>query len=1011
MNTYLSSEKEKEILKFWEEIKLLDKIKDKNKAGQPWSFLDGPITANNPMGVHHAWGRTLKDLFPRYKAMQGYDQRFQNGFDCQGLHVEVEVEKDLGFKTKKDIEAYGIEQFVNKCKERVHKYSKIQTEQSIRLGMMKDWGLWQSEFDEKGEWIEKSGSYYTMSDENNYAIWHFLKKCREQGLLYKGRDVVPWCPRCGTAISQHEILTEEYKEITHKAIFVKFKFRVVGGQPSYTYFLVWTTTPWTLPGNTALAVHPDFDYVKVKKENEFFILLKDKVNLIEGGEILEIIKGKELEGLEYEGIFDELCKAPSALHKVILWKDITQDEGTGIVHIAPGCGQEDYQLSKDLNLPAIDLIDNESNYREGFSELSGKFVGKEEIRKWIFENLENKGLVYKIEDYKHRYPTCWRCKSELIFRLVDEWYVSMDKLREPLKQAVEKINWTPGFCKEREIDWLNNMHDWLISKKRYWGLALPIWECQCGNFEVIGSKEELKEKAFDGFDNFDGHSPHRPWLDDVKIKCSKCGRTISRIPDVGNPWLDAGIVPFSTLSYFKNQQEWQKWFPADLVCESFPGQFKNWFYVLLVMSQVLEKTPPFKTLLGYSTVVDEKGEEMHKSKGNAIWFDEGVEKIGADVMRWMYITQNPSSNLRFGYNAAKETQRKILTLVNCFTFFNTYRSDNVILGPSHCHSERSEESLTLRSFGSTLRMTFPDKSNVLDKWILSRINGLIKTTTEALDSFDAMKASQAIEDFWINDLSLWYVRRSRKRFAQAQETLYYILLTICKLIAPMMPFLAEQMYQDLKSGKDPVSVHLCDWPAFATAFANATAVKKATAGKPKYSEKYIDEKLEQKMNMVRDIVSLALAKRMELKIGVRQALNKLKVQSAKFKVGGEFLGLIKDEVNVKEIIFDENIDGEVELDTTITEELKEEGIVREIIRQIQDLRKKAGLTPKDIVDLHFSADTQLAEIINKNQEQITETAKLKTIKQNLSKQGGFLIQKEVKIDEVVVWFAISHLSS
>ncbi|PIR91737.1 isoleucine--tRNA ligase [bacterium (Candidatus Gribaldobacteria) CG10_big_fil_rev_8_21_14_0_10_41_12] len=1019
---------EHKTLKFWEGMGLLGKIKEKNKNGQPWSFLDGPITANNPMGAHHAWGRTLKDLFQRFKAMQGYKQRLQNGFDCQGLWVEVEVEKELGFKSKKDIETYGIEKFVNKCKERAHKYSKIQTQQSIRLGMLRDWGNWQTEFDEKGEWIKQSHSYYTLSDENNYAIWHFLKICHEKSFLYKGHDVVAWCPRCGTAISQHEILTEEYKEITHQAIY--FKLPVVGEDK--TYFLAWTTTPWTLPGNVFLSAHPDLIYAKVKANNgDIYILLKDKADLIEGGEIIETFEGKALENKTYTGLFGDLpsvarCeRSLTECNRVVLWKEVTAEEGTGIVHSAPGCGAEDFQLAKENKMPVIDLTDNESNYREGFGELSGKFVGTEQVRQYIFSNLESRGLVYKIEDYQHRYPTCWRCKSELIFRLVDEWYISMDKLREPLMKAVEKINWLPGFCKEREADWLKNMRDWLISKKRYWGLALPIFECECGSFEVIGSLEELQKRAIEGWQDFEGHSPHRPWLDAVKIKCAKCEKIISRIMDVGTPWLDAGIVPFSTISndnrsanipYFhNNKKEWQKWFPAELVCEGFPGQFKNWFYVLLVMSQVLENEPPFKNLLGFANVVDEKGEEMHKSKGNAIWFDEAVEKIGADVMRWMYALANPANNLRFGYGVAKEVERKILTLTNCFTFYQTYVSNPVILSQQAKNPEQE-----------TPRFAQGDGGNVLDKWILSRLNNIIKEVTESLEKFDSVKASQAIEDFWINDLSLWYVRRSRKRFEEAEPTFHDVLITIAKLIAPFMPFLAERMYQELAprglTPGDCRSVHLCDWPL---------ANKKA-----------IDEKLEQDMQVVRDIVSLALAKRMDLKIGVRQALQKLKVKpariamqsiaggSAKLKVKEELLDLIKDEVNVKEVVFDEGLDSEVELDTAMTDELKEEGLVREIIRHIQDLRKKAGLTPQGKVDIYFATQESLAEVIAKNQKQILAITKSQAIQENSSKQparnaslsdavgparnasrsdaggGEFLAQKEVKINEETIWLGI-----
>ncbi|MDD5738540.1 MAG: isoleucine--tRNA ligase [Candidatus Pacebacteria bacterium] len=1031
--------KEKEILKFWEDIGLLEKLKEKNTLqhtqgrGKPWSFLDGPITANNPMGVHHAWGRTYKDLFQRFKSMQGFSERFQNGFDCQGLWVEVEVEKELGFKNKKDIEKYGIANFVNKCKERVHKYSKIQTQQSIRLGMLRDWGNWQTEFDEKGEWMQKAHSYYTMSPENNYAIWHFLKKCHEKGLLYKGHDVVAWCPRCGTAISQHEILTEEYKEITHKAIY--FKLPVVGEND--TYFLAWTTTPWTLPANVFLSVNPEFIYAKIAdpKTGEIYILLKDKASLIENGQILETFKGKALEDKKYIGLFDELPAVKEALknyqHKVILWKDVTAEEGTGVVHSAPGCGQEDFVLGKERELPVINPTNDESCYIDGFGELTGHFVGKELVRDFIFENLKAKNLVYEIEDYTHRYPTCWRCKSELIFRLVDEWYIAMTKssnskikiqkskkieedLRGELMKSVKKINWMPGFCLERELDWLKNMHDWLISKKRYWGLALPIYECsECKNFEVIGSKEELQKRAIEGWEEFEGNSPHRPWIDKIKIRCSKCNAVVSRIFDVGNPWLDAGIVPFSTISddnrhenipYFhNNKKEWDKWFPIDLVCESFPGQFKNWFYVLLVMSQVLENKTPFKNLLGFASVVDEKGEEMHKSKGNAIWFDEAVEKIGADVMRWMYVTQNPANNMRFGYNVAKETERKILTLTNCVKFFETYADKSKI---------KNQNS----------KIQIQNSKNILDKWIISKLNNLIKEATESLEKFDPMKVCLAIESFWINDLSLWYLRRSRKRFQssenpedreQGEQVFYEVLLTICKLIGPFMPFLAEDIYQQLKSKDMPESAHLCDWP--------------------KENKKFIDQSLEKEMQEVREVVSLALAKRAEVGIGVRQALASLKIRNPKFEIRNkeEFLALIKDEVNVKEIVFDEKIKDEIELDTEISEELKKEGLIREIIRNIQSLRKKAGLTPNDAdIVINYFAGEKIVKVLKENQKQILESTRSKEIKEIKERQpvrnaspvnnasrsdagwhsdaggGEFLAQSEFKIDEESAWFGL-----
>ncbi len=953
---------EKKILKFWEKNKIFEKLRKKNQDRERWSFLDGPITANNPMGVHHAWGRTYKDLFQRYKAMRGFDQRFQNGFDCQGLWVEVEVEKEMGFKTKKDIERFGITRFVELCKERVKKYARIQTAQSIRLGQWMDWGDWRRGM---------GNSYYTMSDENNYAIWSFLKKCWQKGYLYKGRDVVPWCPRCATAISQHEILTEEYREIVHKAVFVKLP--IVGKEK--TYLLVWTTTVWTLSSNVAVAVHPDLTYAEIKdKQGELFILLKNKKDLITEGKIIREFPGKKLEGLEYQGMFDELPKVRESMkkerHKVVLWEDVSETEGTGIVHIAPGCGQEDFQLSKRLKLPVIDPTDEESKYKKGFGFLSGKLVG--DIRDEILKNLKQKNLVFKIEDYIHRYPTCWRCKSELIFRLVDEWYISMEKLRKPLMEIAKKIKWIPSFGLERELDWLKNMQDWLISKKRYWGLALPIYECSCGNFEVIGSKEELKERAVEGWKKFLGHSPHRPWVDKVKIKCSKCEKLVCRVPDVGNPWLDAGIVPFSTMKYFSDKDYWRKWFPADFICESFPGQFKNWFYSLIVMSTVLEGTPPVRTILGYASVRDEKGEEMHKSKGNVIWFDTAAEEIGADLMRWMYARQNIVYNMKFGYGPAREIKRKLLILWNIFLFFKTYVDKKEL----------------------SWREVLPKTNSLLDQWIISRLHNLIGKVTKNLDRYNARVASLAIEKFFIDDLSLWYIRRSRRRFQkpknkkekrEAAETLYYLLLNLIKLIAPIMPFLAEEIYQNLKIKNGPESVHLFDWP--------------------KANKKLINRELEEKIKKTREIVALALAERANAKIRVRQPLKELRIKNYELRKELELLELIKEEVNVKKITFGKSF----KLDTKITPELKEEGIVREVIRQIQEIRKEMGLRPYHKILIQYLGTSFLNRILFKNQKYFLKETKAKsfTLREKLKKV--FDKEKEIMVEKEKLWLGIKKL--
>src|SRR3989344_2626834 len=636
---------EKELLEKWYKNGTVDKYLHRNdKSSEKFSFLDGPITANNPMGVHHAWGRTYKDFWQRFWNMRGKKQRFQNGFDEQGLWVEVEVEKELGLKNKKDIENLvsddkfkSLEKFINLCKERVKKFSEIQTEQSKRLGYFMDW----------------KNSYHTSSDENNYTIWNFLKLIQDKGWLYKGHDSVPWCPRCGTAISQMEILTEEYKEITHETVYFKLPIK---GRPN-EYLLVWTTTPWTIPSNIAVAVKKDEVYEKYPIGKEYVWLMKKLVDRLKNEGILpghsaaitDTSTGAMMVGWEYEGPFDDLPLVKETLkgyqHRIIDGGDVVTDiEGTGLLHVATGAGGEDFKLGLKNKLPVISSIEEDGSYISSMGKFAGKNAKKHPELIIDYLKAKNNGnFLLKTQNYKHRYPTCWRCKTELVFRVVDEWYIAMDKkdksgatYREQMMGTAKKITWMPSWGLERELDWLKNMHDWLISKERYWGLALPIWECKkCHSVDVVGGLSDLREKAVEGFEKFKGNSPHRPWVDQVKIKCTNCGGTVSRIPDVGNPWLDAGIVPFSTMP--------KNWFPADFITESFPGQFKIWFYSLIAMSTALKKTNPFKTVLGYATVRDENGEEMHKSKGNSIEFNEAADKIGVDVMRWMYLKQDPET--------------------------------------------------------------------------------------------------------------------------------------------------------------------------------------------------------------------------------------------------------------------------------------------------------------------------------------------------------------------------------
>src|SRR3989344_2582584 len=696
---------ESDLLKYWYEKGIVGKYLTRNNSSKKrFSFLDGPITANKPMGVHHAWGRTYKDLWQRFYNMQGYKQRFQNGFDCQGLWVEVEVEKELGVRNKKDIENLvegdkkkSIAKFVELCKERVLKFSKIQTEQTKRLGNFMDW----------------DNSYYTMSDENNYMIWHFLKTCHELGWIYKAPDSVPWCPRCETAISQHEMLTEDYKELTHESVYFKLPVTRNTLHDTKTYLLVWTTTPWTLPANIAVAVDISFEYALVEmKSGDLYWLAKELIDSVLQNnykKIVKTVKGRELVGIKYEGPFDDLpavqqvAKQNKNFHTVIPTDSrimpITLTEGTGMVHTAVSAGAEDFKLGKKLGLPMIPVIADNADYLEHLGFLSGKNAKKNP--RIILDYMENNNWAYRIHEYKHRYPACWRCKTELVWKVEEEWYIAMDirpssskiksqksklqnkTFREMMIEVIKKIKWLPEFGRNRELDWLNNMHDWLISKKnRYWGLALPIYECKkCHHFEVIGSKEELKKRAISGWELLKGKSPHKPWIDEVKIKCAKCNAVVSRISDVGNPWLDAGIVPYSTISkdnksdplYLENNAEWKKWFPVNFITESFPGQFKNWFYALVAMSTALENEPPFKTVLGFGTLLGEDGRPMHKSWGNAIEFNEGADKIGVDVMRWMYARQSPEDNMLFGYKHADEVRRQFyLMLWNIYKYFIEY---------------------------------------------------------------------------------------------------------------------------------------------------------------------------------------------------------------------------------------------------------------------------------------------------------------------------------------------------
>ncbi len=899
---------EHEMLDFWDKEDIFNKLRAQNAGKPPWSFLDGPITANNPMGVHHAWGRTYKDMFQRYHAMLGMELRYQNGFDCQGLWVEVEVEKELGFKSKTDIEEYGIEAFVNKCKDRVRKFSAVQTEQSKRMGYWMDW----------------DNSYFTMSDENNYTIWGFLKKCFDRDLIYKGYDVMPWCTRCGSALSEHEIATEGYKELTHTSIYLKFPLKDRDNES----LLVWTTTPWTLSSNVMAAVHPDLDYVKVKQGEDIYYLVKGRLSVLQGDyETLETLKGKDMLGWEYHGPFDELPIQKDIKHAVIFWDEISENDGTGIVHIAPGCGKEDNALAKEQGFQVIKPIDEFGNYLEGFGDWTGTNVMGNGDQ--VIEDLSRKGLRYKREPITHRYPTCWRHGTELVFRPVDEWFIAMDELRPEIAEVTKQVNWIPSYGKERELDWLKNMHDWMISKKRYWGLALPIWTFEDGSFYVVGSETELEALAVEGWEEFKGKSPHRPWIDHIKIKHPETGLIGTRVPDVGNPWLDAGIVPYSTMDYRKDPEYWEKWFPADFIVESLPGQFRNWFYAILAMSTVMENKPPVKTIMGHALVKDERGDDMHKSAGNAIWFDDAAEEMGVDVMRWMYAAQVPVNNLNFGYGVADEVRRKVLTLWNTYSFFVTYAR----LDEFNPLSELDESTLT-----------------DLDKWVLARLNRLVGQARKDYDAFQTDKLMLKINRF-IDDLSNWYVRRSRRRFWKSENdqdkwaayhTLYQSLVTLSKLLAPVVPFFTESMYQNLVVAFDsnaPQSIHLCSFP--------------------EVDERWLDEDLLRRVDVVIKTVELGRAARNKANLKVRQPLANISVyfpNEADRSFARDFQDQVLEELNIKAMTVVDTADNLVQYDVKPNLGLlgpkygRDMGLIRKLILEAdpQELLKqsKAGSTIK-----------------------------------------------------------------
>lgn len=993
---------EKNMLKFWEDNKCFEKLVAQNKDNEPFRFLDGPITANNPMGVHHAWGRTLKDVNIRYNAMHGKSCQYCNGFDSQGLWVEVETEKEIGIKDKRGIIEYGLDKFTEACMDRVRRFSRVITEQSKRLGQWMDW----------------DNSYYTNTDLNITSIWHFLKKCHEKGYLVKSHRPMPWCPRCGTSLSEHE-MTGSYKDVVHTSIYAKLPVK-----DSNDSILVWTTTPWTLSSNVALAVNPEIDYlrVKIKSDSRNVIIGKNALGKLKGDivTVLDEFKGKELLGKEYTTVFPEL-KYHNFVHTVVPWTDVDAAEGTGVVHIAPGCGAEDFDLGKSLNLPTICPIDDSGIILEGFGPLTGK--NTVEVADTVIEEMKKRNTLYKTEPVEHSYPHCWRCKTPVVFKLVDEWSIATEKLKPLLIEASNTVKYEPEFAGKRMNDWLSNMGDWNISRKRFYGLPLPFYVCkECGEVTVVGSKEELLElsenHSLEGVPHL-----HRPYIDKIKIRCPKCAKLVERVPEVGDCWLDAGIAPFSTKGYFTDREYFNKNFPSDMVLEM-KEQIRLWFYSMLFMSVVITGKAPWKRAVVHSSVIQESGEKFSKT-GYMIRFDEAADSMGVDSIRYLFGSAPVSNDVRFGYTLADEARRKILAFWNIYVFFNLYASlDNP----------------DLDNFKPDYN-TFTHS----DKWLIERTNQFIKKADEGYKLYHTAVTVKEFESF-TDDVSNWYIRINRKRFWKSinkidQMNAYWCLYQAIKaaigVMAPIIPFVTDYIYQNTireieKNAK--ISIHLSAFPTL--------------IDMPESS------KLLEETEIAREVITCAQRMRNEVQIKIKQPLSALYIvtDNAKKENLMPLLNIVKDELNIKEIIFAENEDafnekyftvnfrnagaalkGEAQklkplvdnlkgedlgkfyrqyktgkvsigqftdldkslfdihdrpregftvasengftlaLNTLLTHDLKREGFIRETIRQIQVLRKEAGFAVEQRILASFeNASGEVINAVNEFEERIKQ---------------------------------------
>jgi isoleucyl-tRNA synthetase len=912
------AKREEEILKFWEENGIFEKTLAKKSPRGNFVFFEGPPTANGKPGIHHVASRAFKDLIPRYKTMRGYHVERKAGWDTHGLPVELEVEKQLGISGKRDIERLkdtpeaSIAFFNEQCRKSVWKYLDEWNRLTKRVAF----------------WLDLDRPYVTYETPYVESLWWAIKEIWKQGLLYEDDRIVPYCPRCGTTLSSHEV-AQGYKEVEDPSIYIRF---AVAGEPK-TYFLVWTTTPWTLPANVALAVNPEVSYVKIRRGEETLILAEERAAVAGAGDVIATVSGKDLVGMKYEPLYSFL-PAPDA-HRVVAADFVSTADGTGIVHIAPAFGEEDLRVGRENDLPVLKTVDEEGKFISAVAPWAGVFV--KDADQQIVDELDRRGLLFKAERHAHDYPFCWRCSTPLLYYAKRSWWIRVTEVHKKLLKNAGAIRWVPAHIKEGRFgEWLRGVKDWAFSRERYWGTPLPVWRCgSCENIEVVGSIAELNEKKI-GADMLAADADlHRPMIDRVKLACGKCKGEMSRVKEVIDVWFDSGAMPFAQWHYpFENKAKVDKGeaFPADYISEAI-DQTRGWFYTLLAVSTLLGRGAPYKNVVSLGHVLDAKGQKMSKSKGNVVdpWLM--IERYGADAVRWyMYTVNHPGDPKRFDEaDLDRVTKQFFLILQNVAVFWKTYASEA---------SPESASGGKLHASRFTLHAT-----HVLDRWILARGNELIKIVTTNLEEYEATDAARPIGEF-VTDLSTWYVRRSRERFkgddaedrAAAGKTLRHTLTTLARLLAPFTPFFAEELYRAMGEGGE--SVHLADWP--------------------EVEKRAIDEDLLKEMTVVRTLASMALEKRAAASIPVRQALLKLTVKTRE-KLSPELLALLRDEVNVREVVGEEREGSpDVSLDTTITPELRREGLAREVARQVNALRKLAGLTIADKIVLAY--ETESAEL-------------------------------------------------